>query len=173
MFDIFNKDNKYSNLILLLCKRLGGSIVGKKKLAKLLYYVDFDMYEYNESMTSISGDVYEAWQMGPVPKRYMDIVDSLMQKNLLEEKSEQIGNTCQYLPAEVFTALADPEDVFDDNELKIIDRVVNKYGNLNGKQLEVLTHQEAPYIGTPLNEEIAYELALYRGTDFGDVLATS
>ncbi|PIP28519.1 MAG: hypothetical protein COX29_00820, partial [Candidatus Moranbacteria bacterium CG23_combo_of_CG06-09_8_20_14_all_35_22] len=49
----------------------------------------------------------------------------------------------------------DPKiSVFSEEEMKMLDRVIAKYGNLNGKQLEDLTHAEAPYSGTKLNEEI-------------------
>ena len=57
------------------------------------------------------------------------------------------------------------KEVFFKEEIKILDRVVIKYVT-NGKQLEDLTHGEAPYIGTEPNKEIVYELAYYRGTDF-------
>jgi uncharacterized phage-associated protein len=63
--------------------------------------------------------------------------------------------------------------VFDEDDVKILKHVVAKYGRLNGKQLEDLTHQEAPYVGTDPNDEIVYELAFYRGTDFSDVMATA
>jgi uncharacterized phage-associated protein len=51
----------------------------------------------------------------------------------------------------------------------MLDRVIARYGQLNGKQLEDLTHAEAPYIGTEPSQTIAYELSSYRGTDFGDL----
>ena len=51
----------------------------------------------------------------------------------------------------------------------MLDRITVKYGHLNGKQLEELSHAEAPYIGTELKKEIPYELAFYRGTDFNDL----
>ena len=54
---------------------------------------------------------------------------------------------------------------FSEEEKEMLDRVIVKYGHLNGKQLEDLTHAEAPYIGTK-PKEIPYELAFYRGTDF-------
>jgi len=46
----------------------------------------------------------------------------------------------------------------------MLNRIVVKYGYLTGKQLEELSHAEAPYIGTELRKEIPYELAFYRGT---------
>jgi uncharacterized phage-associated protein len=61
--------------------------------------------------------------------------------------------------------------VFNDDNIKILKHVVDKYGKLNGKQLEDLTHAEAPYIGIDPNDEIVYELAFYRGADFSDVMA--
>jgi hypothetical protein len=36
---------KYKDTILYFCERLGGKIEGKKKLAKLLYFADFDMFK--------------------------------------------------------------------------------------------------------------------------------
>ena len=60
------------------------------------------------------------------------------------------------------------EGNFSKEERQILDRVILKYGNLSGKQLEDLTHAEAPYIGTAPNQEIAYELAYYRGTNMDE-----
>lgn len=165
-----NKVNqkKYENVILYICRGLGGSISGKKKLAKLLYYVDFDHFEYKESMKSITGDKYKAWRMGPVPDSYMEVVDKLEKEGKIKRKrilSEVPGMN----PTEVFEMEAEPdESVFSEDEKYILDRVIRKYGGLTGKQLEVLTHQEAPFVATDQSEEIAYELAFYRGTEFED-----
>ena len=167
-----NKVNraKYENLVLYLCNGLGGQIEGKKKLAKLLYYVDFDHFEYDESMESVSGDSYKKWKMGPVPDTYMEIVDSLIGQGKIERVEQDLG--LEY-PLEIFSAKATAdEDLFSNDEKMIIDRVIRKYGSLNGRQLEALTHQEAPYIATEPDQEIAYELAFYRGTDFNDLAVT-
>lgn len=161
---------KYENAILYLCQQLGGSISGKKKLAKLLYYVDFDHFEYNESMAPITGDIYQKWEMGPVPKRYMDIVNGLEKAKKLIRSQKANANI---RPTEIFTATAAPDtSIFSKDELYILDRVIEKYGHLNGKQLEILTHQEAPFIAAENNDDIPYELAFYRGTDFNE-LATA
>lgn len=141
---------------------------GKKKLAKLLYYVDFDRYEYEDSAVSLTGDIYRALPMGPVPKHFTDIIAQLAKKGKL--KIEQQEGSPEYKPTEVYTCIAEPDMlVFDEKEKKILTRVATLYGNLNGKQLEDLTHAEAPYIGTELNEEIAYDLTFYRGTNFDEV----
>ncbi len=51
----------------------------------------------------------------------------------------------------------------------MLDRVVLKYGNLTGKQLEELSHAEAPYTAAQPYQEVPYEFTYYRGTDFSDL----
>ncbi len=163
---------KYENAVLYLCEKLGGTIKGKKKLAKLLYYVDFDRYEYKESMQTVTGDTYKSWKMGPVPQGYMSVVTKLENDGKLAHHAE--GGDNGYAPTEVFTSTSAPDmTVFDADDIAIMDHVVKNYGGLDGKKLEILTHQEAPYIATEPDHEISYELAFYRETDFSDVLANA
>ena len=80
---------------------------------------------------------------------------------------EQVAEREGYSATEVYRCVAEPDiSVFDEEEIKMLDRVITKYGHLTGKQLEELSHAEAPYIGTELRKEIPYELSFYRGTDF-------
>ena len=44
-------EKKYKEIVLYLVGKLGGEIRGKKKLAKLLYFVDFDFYEKFNNVT--------------------------------------------------------------------------------------------------------------------------
>lgn len=163
---------KYENAVLYLCDKLGGTIKGKKKLAKLLYYVDFDRFEYKESMKTVTGDTYKSWKMGPVPEHYMDVIERLEKTNRMKRSNQ--GGENGYRPAEVFTALGKPDtSVFDKDDLAILDRVVRNYGRLDGNKLGILTHQEAPYIATEPDHTIDYELAFYRETDFSDVMANA
>ena len=52
-----NKE-KYQEVILYLCQKLAERLK-EEKLAKLLYFADFDFYEINQK--SITGDVYRAF----------------------------------------------------------------------------------------------------------------
>lgn len=161
---------KYENAILYLCEELGGSLQGKKKLAKLLYFIDFDRYEYKESSKSVTGDIYKSWKMGPVPSHFVQVIENMQKTGILKVAETESANG--YLPAATYSSNTKPDmSVFDKDDICILERVVSRYGRLNGKQLEDLTHTEAPYVGTDLNDEIAYELAFYRGTDFSDVMA--
>lgn len=154
---------KYQNAILYLCRKLKGEVRGKKKLAKLLYFADFDLYEKDQK--TITGDVYRALPMGPMPSALEEITSEMEEKNLLEV--EQVNEREGYNATEVYKCLVEPEAaVFDAEEKKMLDRIILKYGHLTGKQLEELSHAEAPYVGTELRKEIPFELAHYRGTDF-------
>ncbi|GAA1579413.1 Panacea domain-containing protein [Leucobacter aridicollis] len=162
------KLEKYENVILYLCSKLPEkAIQGKVKLAKLLYYVDFDRFEFNESMESVTGDGYRRLPMGPVPKSMTGVINSMSGKGLLEvtEEAQFAGrrNTT------VFRAQASPDlSVFSPEDMAIIDRVVRKYLPLTGKQLQDLSHEEAPWLAVEHKDTIPLELAFYRDTDFTD-----
>mgnify|MGYP003394075856 FL=1 len=154
---------KYKQVILYLCAKLGKEVRGKKKLAKLLYFVDFDFFEKNQKY--LTGDKYKALPMGPFPVSLETITKEMVKEKTLDVKS--LDERDGYIATEVYACLKDPKvSAFSTEEKEILDRVIMKYGHLNGKQLEDLTHAEAPYSGTKPNEEIFYELAFYRGTDF-------
>jgi len=157
---------KYENVLLYLCQKLGGEVRGKKKLAKLLYFVDFDFYEKNQK--SITGDVYKALPMGPFPVSLDDIT-----LKLLKSKAISINQDIEhegYNPTEVYKFIMKPDmSVFDTSEVKMLDRVLLRYGHLTGKQLEELSHAEAPYASAEAYKEIPYEFSYYRGTDFSDL----
>ena len=157
-------EEKYKNAILYLSKNVGsGSVWGKKKMYKLLYYLDFDFFEKYEK--PITGDIYHKLQMGPAPS-YFDVLALELQK----EGKLQIGKGktgAGYNDAVVYKALKDPQpEAFSKQEKKMFDRVIRLYGNKTGSQLETLTHKEAPCLAVDEGEEIPLELAHYRGTKF-------
>lgn len=161
---ILNRE-KYKETILYLCSKLGGEVRGKKKLAKLLYFVDFDLFEKIEK--SLTGDVYKALPMGPFPQTMEKIATELSAEGAVTMSTT--AEFAGYIPTEIYRCTRKPNmAVFSDEEKRMLDRVAKKYGHLNGGQLEDLTHAEAPYLGTEPSKEITYELAFYRGTDFSE-----
>lgn len=154
---------KYEQVVLYFCSKLGKKIRGKKKLAKLLYFADFDYFEQNQ--TFFTGETYKRFPMGPFPIHMEKVIAKMVKadKISIESKQEYEG----YNPTEVYKMRSEPDLIsFSTKEKLALDRVIKKYGHLSGKQLEDLTHAEAPYIGTAPGEEIDYELAYYRGTEF-------
>lgn len=154
-------EKKYQEIILYLAEKLGGKIKGKKKLAKLLYFVDFDFFEKFEK--SLTGDIYKALPMGPFPITMEKVLAGMVKEKRITIKFEK--EKADYNPTEIYLAKEKIAGNFTKEERQILDRVILKYGHLSGKQLEDLSHAEAPYIGTAPNQEIAYELAFYRGTN--------
>ncbi len=158
---------KYEQAVLYLGKKLGGEIRGKKKLAKLLYFADFDFYE--KYQRSITGDVYRAFPKGPLPVRLGDMIDGLVAKKELEVHTVKEWGE-EYAPTEVYRVVsASGADVLDEQERQMLDRIVKRYGALNGEQLAELSHAEAPYTAALPYEEVPFEFTYYRGTDFADL----
>ena len=96
---------KYKQAILYLCSKLGKEVRGKKKLAKLLYFVDFDFFEKNQKY--FTGDKYKALPMGPVPVSLNEITREMTKEKTL--KIESVNEHNGYNPTEVYTCLKDPK----------------------------------------------------------------
>ena len=59
-------EKKYKNTVLFFTNKIRNGTLGKLKLMKLLYYLDFDFFEkYGRSVT---GDEYLRFENGPVPR---------------------------------------------------------------------------------------------------------
>ncbi|MBU1684464.1 MAG: Panacea domain-containing protein [Patescibacteria group bacterium] len=59
-------EKKYRNVILFFANKIKNGTLGKLKMMKLLYFLDFDFFEkYGKSVT---GDKYLRWENGPVPQ---------------------------------------------------------------------------------------------------------
>lgn len=159
---------KYENAVLYLCSKIPGQAIrGKKKLAKLLYYVDFDRFEFKESMETVTGDKYARLPMGPVPKSMESVLRGMEDKGLLEISS--VEEYPGLNPTSVYSAQVEPDlSTFNEEDLAILRRVERKYLHLTGKQLENLSHEEAPWLAIDHAETIPFELAFYRDTDFGN-----
>ena len=78
---------KYKQVILYLCAKLGKEVRGKKKLAKLLYFVDFDFFEKNEKY--FTGDKYKALPMGPFPVSMEAITKEMVKEKILDIKAHR------------------------------------------------------------------------------------
>ncbi len=82
-------EKKYKNAVLFFAKKMQNGTLGKLKMMKLLYFLDFDFFEkYGRSVT---GDSYLRFENGPVPQnaerilKMMDGKDIKITKKLLIE----------------------------------------------------------------------------------------
>ena len=163
-------EQKYENAILYLIARMRDKTIhGKKKLAKLLYYVDFDRFEYKESMETITGDSYRHRPMGPVPDRFQEIVERMRQEGRISVREVWEYDTNH--PTTLYSSDTEPDmSVFSEDDKRILDRVARRYGALSGSDLERKSHDEAPWRAVEEQEQIPFELAFYRETDFSDAM---
>lgn len=156
---ILNKD-KYKAAFLYMLQVLG-KIEGKKKAGKLFYFLDFDYYEAYE--TSFTGETYVSYPMGPVPQYFEPIVKEMEEEGIIRVEYEKKSLTHQNETV-IYSSLVSPDYPFIREERHMLDRVVRKYGALTGKDLQDLSHAQAPFNAVDLNEVIPYEFSFYRDT---------
>jgi len=162
---IFKRDKFREAILYLIANSPNGAIEGKKKLAKLLYLVDFNFFEEFEK--PFTGATYRALPMGPVPQE-LDVTLSELEGTEVNVEKKEIG-----LPNALHVYVLrskGPEFHLSKEEKQVLDKVIQDFGTLSGKVLEDITHSEAPYNAVAPGEQIPYELAFYRGKPSGDLI---
>lgn len=148
---------KYQQTILfLLNSAANNTLLGKVKLFKLLYYVDFDHYQAYQ--TPVTGEVYYKWPYGPVGDSSEKLLREMESEEMLSITKQQVGDFSQY----VFKPLDQPSGIFSPSETEILERVVQKWANHTTNEIIAATHGEAPWRAVEMWEEIPYSLTFYR-----------
>jgi uncharacterized phage-associated protein len=149
---------KYRNAILFFAKKCAPLTVGKKKLAKLLYYLDFDHFERH--LEPVTRAKYMHKTMGPVPDDFDYQLKEMIEERLIKKESRNIGLEN---PMELIVPLAEPDmSVFSKEELDTLQNVLERWSGASGKTISEQSHKEAPWEATRSNEDIPYQLALQR-----------
>jgi uncharacterized phage-associated protein len=132
--------------------------VGKTKLMKLLYFIDFTAYA--KLGRPITNDSYVNRRWGPVPSDIFHNLESLIggYANMSLESRGGENPYAKYSPVDGNSSLHG----FADEEIAIIDEVLSLYGNKTRSQLVNVTHEEIPWQVTTEGEPIPYFLAPYR-----------
>lgn len=151
-------EKKYKNIILFFVNKIQNGTLGKVKLMKLLYFLDFDFFEkYDKSVT---GDKYLRFEYGPVPSMCEKILKRMMGKEIgIERRKVKDGYNDQQLikPLENFSV----KD-FTNEELLMMEEIADKWEKFSGTEMKNASHGEAPWIATEQDKEIDYNLAYYR-----------
>ena len=151
-------EKKYRNTILFFANKIKNGTLGKLKMMKLLYYLDFDFFEkYGKSVT---GDLYLRWENGPVPKMAEKLIIKMTDIDIKIMK-RKIG--FGYNDQQHIEALKDFNfKLFTKEELIMMEEVANKWILFSGTEMKSASHGEAPWIATKPNEVIDYNLVYYR-----------
>ena len=151
-------EKKYKNAILFFANKVRNGTLGKLKLMKLLYFLDFDFFEkYGRSITK---DEYLRFENGPVPRMAEKI---LKEMNGVEIKicNRKIG--CGYHDQQHIEPLQNFDmNIFSKEELMMMEEIADKWEKFSGSEMKSASHGEAPWIATKPNDVIDYNLAFYR-----------
>ena len=153
---------KLKAILLYFGKYTNPRFLGKVKLMKLFYFLDFmHVKQYGAPVTY---DVYMNFEHGPIPssiKNLIDAVDDDVDIAILSDtiKIEKLNeqNIHRILPVREFSK--NEERCFSQSELDILQKVCVRFGDKNTKYIEDESHKEAPWYKTQLLDTIPYTLA--------------
>ena len=129
--------DKLINAILYFAERTRG--LGKIKLFKLLYLLDFE--HFRQTGRSVTGMEYRAWKMGPVPAALVQIWDDL---------DPDLAEAIEIRPEKVYDYVREnvvPKRQFDDahfspRELRILADLAARYAEDLSEKMIDITHDE-------------------------------
>lgn len=150
---------KFANIVLFYLE--ANENIFKVKMNKLLYYTDF--LHFKRFGHSISGYMYQAVQMGPVPFRYDAIYDLLTYENFIDfvfadVKSSQVDKP---VPLKKFD-----KTLFTPGEIEVMDEIFKRFNKINTGELIELSHNEKGWIeenkkkGLISYQKYGYELSI-------------
>lgn len=113
-----------------------GDLITNKKLQKLIYYVEAWNLVY---LNSIYDENIEAWVHGPVVREVYDKYKKFGYSQIIQDYSE---GSCA---SKELRKLEKSLDITEDKR-ELIETVLEKYGALSSFQLELLVHQERPWL---------------------------
>lgn len=151
-------EEKLQQVIVYFLEHINNVHLGRTKLMKLLYFVDFDHYETHGS--SITGAKYRKLPHGPYPDKIEKLITKMENQGLVRNvRVDHRGFTQHRLLT--CKAKFDPAK-FSGAELQTLERVAADWADATAAQIEAATHREAPWAGTQPGKLIDYEMAEYR-----------
>jgi uncharacterized phage-associated protein len=152
---------KYREAILFFIEHIPRENLGKLKLMKLLYFADFDHFERYKK--PLLGEGYLRWDNGPMPRSAEKILKGMSARKIIGIKKEPMP--APYKDHYVYTSSRsyDPE-VFTSKEIETLHEVAEKWKKHTGTEIKNATHGDPPWIATPKDKIIDYNLVFYRNT---------
>ena len=152
---------KFKQVLLYILNKVGAKPnVGQTVIYKLLYFIDFDYYELFEEQ--LMGLKYIKNTYGPTPVDFAKLIKEMEKDGELEEIKTKYFNKEQtkYLP------IKEPDlTLLSAQELKHIDKELERLSDKSGKELSEFSHKDIPWIGAEMGEIMDYEAVFYRNND--------
>ena len=149
---------KFSDLMLYISHRCrDAERFGVVKLAKMLYYCDFEAVR--RFGTPITGATYIKEAQGPLPRRFYSTLRSLVRERRAEVKLNRISNYDE----ERLIPIDDPiilSDLFSDQERIVIEETIERLIGMSGTELTDFSHKEFGWEYGRYADPIPYSTAL-------------
>lgn len=153
---------KLKAIILYFCENTESKFLGKVKLMKLLYFLDFTHVKRHG--IPVTWDRYVNLQYGPIPSTVKNLVDDAGEDIDNSPLADTIGiekrdgvNMFRIVQQRRFTSV--DEGMLSENELSILKEICQRFGNKNTAYIVKQSHEENPWKKTQLLQEIPYTLA--------------
>jgi uncharacterized phage-associated protein len=155
---------KLKAAVLFFAENTNPHYLGKVKLMKLLYFLDFQ--HVRQHGLPVIGDEYFKLEMGPIPTVSKNLVDTL----LTDPENSGLADT---IAIKTYDGLAKQEivpvrtfgeadrDLFTPTEFETLERVARRFKDTSTRDMIELSHSEAPFYKTEYLDKIPYELAGY------------
>lgn len=150
--------NKYKNAALFFIKHCNGPYLGKTKMSKLFYYLDF--ISFRDNGKSVTGETYDRLGLGPYPRNLMVILPEAEKEGLLKINTNEVVHDGETYDSWSFSKITEPNlEVFDEYEKGLLIKICDEFKNWTPDQLINQTHFEAPWVYSAANEPLDYTLA--------------
>lgn len=134
-----------TQLLLYSLIKLNNGVDDKVVLAKLEYLADFIHYAFHSMPISEESLVYTRQDHGPLARTLSDDLDYLKKVGLIKEDKQYNYEIDSEMDLEL-----------SEEELKTIQFVLNKYGKTSWRDLERISHEQAPYMSTNPSGVVEY-----------------
>ena len=151
-------EEKLQQVILYFLEHINNVHLGRTKLMKLLYFVDFDHYQAHGA--SVTGATYRKLPHGPYPDKVEKLIARMEKAGLVREVRVDHKGFAQHRLI-TLNGKFDPAK-FSGTEIQTLERVAASWADATASQIEAATHREAPWAGTQAGKKIDYEMAEYR-----------
>ncbi len=149
---------KFKQVLMYVVGKVGSKPnIGQTALYKLLYFIDFDFYEKNQSY--LIGAKYIKNTYGPTPVSFAKITRELEKRGeLVEVNSKHFS----YDQKRYLTTSEPNLSLLSAQELKHIDDEIVRLGSKTARELTDLSHKDTPWKVAKDQQELNYRHVFYR-----------
>jgi len=153
---------KLKAIIKYFCHNTNPAFLGKTKLMKLFYFLDFT--QIKRYGVSVTGETYYHLEFGPIPTTIKNLVDSVSDDPETALLSDVIQVHCDngHDRHKIFCLQSFTEqdkDYFSQAEFNTLEDVAKRFRDYSTQQIVDISHEEAPWRLTNELEIIPYQLA--------------